>query len=83
MQSRITKIVTLFLIILIVLGGVYIYFSVRPTNDDVTKYERPALAIPSDILSSDKTDTLKDYTPNQPVPFKVPNSGRSNPFGSY
>jgi len=83
MQPQTSKIVTFFLIALIVLSAVYVYFSVRPTNDQVSQYQKPVISVPADILNKADANKLNQYDTNQPVPFTSDNTSRNNPFSTY
>lgn len=83
MQPQTSKIITIFLLILIVLAAVYVYFTVRPSKDMVQQYQQPVLSVPADSLSKIDSSKLKGYNPNQPVPFDVGNNRRDNPFAPY
>lgn len=83
MQPQTSKLVTIFLIILIVLAVIYVYFSVRPTKNQVEQYQKPVLAVPTDILSKADSTQINKYDPNQPVPFPNDIKNRDNPFSAY
>lgn len=83
MNPKSSNIIIIVAIVILVLLGIYVFFSIRPTAEQVDSYKKPVLVVPSDILSQGNPESkIKDYSANQPVPLQPNNITKSNPFSS-
>ncbi len=81
MNPKSSNIIITVVIIILVLLGVYVFFSIRPTAEQVQSYQTPVLVVPQDILTQNQPESIiKGYSANQPVPLQPNNITKDNPF---
>jgi len=82
-NSKVTNAVIAIILLVVIVLGIYVFFGVKPTQEEVSSQQTPVLVVPKDVLSSTNDNKIKDYSANQPVPMNPLTTTKDNPFSPY
>ncbi len=86
-MSKNSKLITTISVLIIVLvGGWYVYSKTRPTQQEINVQKEQILIVPSDILPDSAIESqLKQLKQNGTLPITVSSNekGRDNPFANF
>ncbi len=86
MSKNSKLIVTVSVLIILAVGGWYVYTKTRPTQQQINAQKEQILVVPSDILDDSAMQVqLKQLKQNGTLPITVSSKekGRDNPFADF